>query len=265
VPGGPVNGLRRVLRLLTRGEQRIARLEWQVQRLGESLDFALRDEWSAWLYRNRAERMDASVPFFHEGRRRFHLERYRFAANHVQGRRVADIACGTGYGTELLCTVGKAACAVGVDVDAGAVAYAAQRHGCDGARYVRTSAQRTGLRDESFDVVVSFETLEHVSGELALLEEFSRLLRPGGLLICSTPNQWPLERAEHHVREYDHASFRALLESCFAVEALYNQNSGMPGAPFNRGQPAGMTPTTPANAGLAECFVALCRKPGARL
>lgn len=261
MPGGAVNPLRRVLRLLARGEQRIGRLEWQVQRLGEALDFALQDDWSAWLYRNRAERMDASVPFFDEGRRRFHLERYRFAADHVQGKQVADIACGTGYGTELLCTRGKAARVVGVDVDAGAVAYAAEKHGCEAARYVRAPAEHTGLPDESFDVVVSFETIEHVAEDLPLLEEFSRLLRPGGLLVCSTPNAWPLERAEHHVREYDHDSFRALLESCFAVEALYNQNSGMPGAPFNRGQPAGITPTTADNAALAECFVAVCRRP----
>jgi 2-polyprenyl-3-methyl-5-hydroxy-6-metoxy-1,4-benzoquinol methylase len=256
-----VNPLRRIWRLLVRGEQRISHLEWEVRRLHEALDFALHDDWSRWLFRNRAERMDASVSFFDAGRRHFHLERYRFAADHVQGKQVADIACGTGYGTELLCLRGKAARVVGVDIDAEAVAYAKEKHGCSAARYVQASADRTGLPDESFDVVVSFETIEHVAEDLSLLEEFSRLLRPGGLLVCSTPNAWPLEQAEHHLREYDHASFRALLESHFVVETMVNQNSGMQGAPFNRGQPAGITLTTADNAALAECFVAVCRKP----
>ena len=260
--GEAVSALRRLLRLLKRGEQRISELEWRLARLERALDFALRDERSRWLYANRAERMDATVPFFHEGRRRFHLERYRFAARHVEGREVADIACGTGYGTELLCAEGKAARAVGVDIDAEAVDYAAAVHGRDGARYVCASADRTGLPDESFDVVVSFETIEHVAEDVPLLDEFSRLLRPGGTLVCSTPNEWPLELAEHHVRVYDHASFKTLLERSFVVESFYNQNSGMPGAPFNRGQAAGITPTTPANASLAECYIAVCRKPG---
>lgn len=256
-----MSALRRFLRLLRRGEQRISSLEWRLSQLEKTLDFVAGDERSRWLYANRAERMDASVPFFDEGRRRFHLERYRFAAQYVEGKEVADVACGTGYGTELLCADGKAARAVGVDIDAEAVDYATAVHGRDEARYVCVSADRTGLPDESFDVVVSFETIEHVPDDLTLLDEFSRLLRPGGTLVCSTPNQWPLELAEHHVRVYDHSSFKTLLERCFAVESLYNQNSGMPGAPFNRGQAAGITPTTPANASLAECYIAVCRKP----
>jgi len=259
---GLVNPLRRILRLLRRGEQRISELERRLSSLEGTLDFALRDERSRWLYANRAERMDASVSFFQEGRRHFHLERYRFAAQVVEGKQVADVACGTGYGTELLCAEGKAAGAVGVDIDAEAVDYAAAVHGRDEIRYVRASADRTGLPDESFDVVVSFETIEHVADDVTLLDEFSRLLKPGGTLVCSTPNQWPLEQGEHHVRVYDHTSFKNVLERCFAVESLYNQNSGMPGAPFNRGQAAGITATTPANAGLAECYIAVCRKPG---
>jgi len=262
VPGDAVSALRRMLRLLKGGERRVSELEWRLSKLEETLDFALRDERSRWLYANRAERMDATVPYFHEGRRSFHLERYRFAARYVEGAEVADIACGTGYGTELLCAEGKAVRAVGVDVDAEAVEYAAAVHGHAAARYVCASADRTGLTEESFDVIVSFETIEHVADDVPLLDEFSRLLRPGGTLVCSTPNEWPLELAEHHVRVYDHASFQSLLERCFEVEALYNQNSGMPGAPFNRGQAAGITPTTAANASLAECYIAVCRKPG---
>jgi ubiquinone/menaquinone biosynthesis C-methylase UbiE len=211
-----------------------------------------------WLFAHRDERMDATSPLFNEGRRNFHLARYEFAAPHVKGQRVADIACGLGYGTAMLARSGAKSVA-GVDIDASAIAYANRHHHDAGVEFLCGSAENLPLPDASVDVVASFETIEHVPDDAALVGEFARVLRPGGRLICSTPNQWPLEVAPYHVREYNLESFRATLEPHFVIAEMYNQNSGM-NSQFNHGQPAGIVETTPENAGLAECYIAVCTK-----
>jgi SAM-dependent methyltransferase len=115
------------------------------------------------------------------------------------------------------------------------------------------------LPNASFDVVTSFETIEHVPDDVALVEEFHRVLKPDGWLIISTPNQWPLADTPYHVREYDRASFIRVLDEKFACEEFYNQNSGSD-TPLNRGQPAGIVSTTSENQHLAECYIAICRR-----
>jgi hypothetical protein len=98
-----------------------------------------------------------------------------------------------------------------------------------------------------------------VSDDVALVEEFYRVLRAEGILIVSTPNQWPLATAPYHVREYDRRSFLKLLEPKFDCIELYNQNSGCDTA-HNRGQPRGIIVTTTDNQQRAECYIAICRR-----
>jgi len=212
-----------------------------------------------WLMENREERMDASLPLFDEGRRLFHLARYDFASSYVAGGTVADIACGTGYGSRILSEKGNALHVVGVDASEGAIHYAERHHSLQGIEYRVASGETTDLISNEFDLVVSFETIEHVDDERSLVREFSRLLKPGGVLICSVPNCWPLEKTPHHVKEYDFTSFCTLLSEFFDVEKVFNQNSGC-ALEFNRGQPAGIIETTDENKSLAECFLAVCRK-----
>lgn len=213
-----------------------------------------------WLLKNRVERMDASKSFFNVDRRLFHLTRYEFAAEYASGKNVVDIACGTGYGTEILAQKGSAANVVGVDISKEAVDYARRHHLFSSVEYIVASGDATGLPLGSFDLVVSFETLEHVSDDQAILAEFDRLLKPGGRLICSVPNDWPLEDTPCHVRKYDYSAFLALLEEHFDVVTIYNQNSGCD-IKFNHGQPVGIVETTDKNRSLAECYLAVCRKP----
>ena len=238
---------------------RVEVLERRLKHVEELLELLAGDEDALWLYRNREERMDATRPMFDELRRRFHLARYEFAAGHVRGSRVADIACGTGYGTEILVLQGGAGHATGVDRDPAAVDYARRRHGSRGTTFVCAPAEETGLQSACLDAIVSMETIEHVEDDAPLLREFHRLLKPEGRLICSTPNAWALEDAEHHHRSYELSSFRRMLEPCFDVREMWNQNSGSP-SKYNHGQPAGMRPTTAENAASAECYVAVCSR-----
>lgn len=212
-----------------------------------------------WLLENGEERMDASREIFGIVRRNFHISRYIFAAQYSRGKVVADIACGTGYGTEILAVQGEAKDVYGVDIASDAVEYARQKHAALQITYLVASGADTGLPGGAFDLVVSFETIEHLEDDDGLMAEFDRLLKPGGKLICSTPNQWPLAVATHHVREYDYNSFVQLLGKRFSIDAVYNQNSGCE-IPFNHGQEAGILETDDFNKDLAECFIAVCTK-----
>jgi ubiquinone/menaquinone biosynthesis C-methylase UbiE len=212
-----------------------------------------------WLQENRLERMDATVEIFDSKRREFHLDRYRFAARQVRGQQVLDCACGTGYGVRRLRELGEAASVVGVDIDDKAIQYARQKHRVESTAFVCSSGDHLPLADNSVDVVTSFETIEHVPDDIALLEEFYRVLRADGILIISTPNQWPLADTPHHVREYDRSSFLNVLEPRFDCVELYNQNSGSD-TPLNHGQTRGIVVTTANNKQLAECYIAVCRR-----
>lgn len=239
----------------------IRALEQQLDAAGRLLEFVSADETNRWLYRNRAERMDATEEVFDESRRRFHLDRYRFAASYVSGKAVLDCATGTGYGVRLLLETGNSRLVVGVDNDFKAVEYAFRKHGCPSSFFICAAGEHVPLEAGTIDVLTCFETIEHVPDDLALLNEFHRVLRPGGLLIISTPNQWPLSVSPYHVREYDRTSLEDVLDRGFACMELYNHNSGSE-TPYNRGQSSGIVRTTRENEHLAECYLAVCkRKP----
>ena len=239
--------------------QVINRLKERVSILETAIGLVCDDPQMAWLYKNRSERMDATLPLFPKARADFHLARYQFAAQYVANKSVADIACGTGYGVAYLKETGKASQMVGIDCCPQAIGYSRSKHNPVGCRYESADALQTGLPDSTLDVVTSFETIEHVNDEQGLLAEFARILKPGGTLICSTPNGWPLEIAPHHVRVYDRAAFLSALERRFEVLELFNQNSGSD-FKYNHGQAQGIIPTHDDNHALAECFIAVARR-----
>ena len=237
----------------------IQALQERLKATEDLLRFVAADETHRWLYQNRLERMDATLDLFDAKRREFHLDRYRFASQRVAGKKVLDCATGTGYGVRLLREIGNAASVIGVDIDLKAIEYARRNHQVGSTRFVCSSADCLALPDASVDIIVSFETIEHVPDDGALIAEFYRVLRPGGQLIVSTPNQWSLADAPFHVREYDRQSFEAVLAPGFECREIYNQNSGSE-TPLNRGQARGIVAMSAANEQLAECFIAVCRR-----
>ena len=116
-----------------------------------------------------------------------HVYRYGFAVRFAPGKDVLDVACGEGYGTAALAAAG-ARLVVGVDADQATCAYAAQKYGSYGIQVRAGDALALPLGAGSVDLVVSFETIEHLPDPAAFLDECRRVLRPDGTLVISTPN-----------------------------------------------------------------------------
>jgi ubiquinone/menaquinone biosynthesis C-methylase UbiE len=156
---------------------------------------------------------------------REHEVRYVFAGKFVKDKRVLDVACGSGIGTDYLLKAGARSC-LGLDIDRGAIEYArAVYKGCD---FVQCDAASLCLLDGTVDAVVSFETIEHVKDQTKFLLECRRVLRPGGILVCSTPNRtlyrWE-EDNPFHFQELTVAEFSELLKTVFAEVQLYAQGN----------------------------------------
>lgn len=156
-----------------------------------------------------------------------HWHRYCAVLPLARGKRVLDAACGEGYGSALLADV--AAQVTGVDLAEQAVAHAGARYqGKGNLRFVQGSVTKLPLPDASVDLVVSFETIEHLHEQEAMLAEFRRVLTPQGLLAISSPNKpvYSDERNYHnefHVRELTREELAVLLASGFPKQRWHGQ------------------------------------------
>jgi ubiquinone/menaquinone biosynthesis C-methylase UbiE len=156
-----------------------------------------------------------------------HWHRYHFASRWSAGRRVLDIACGEGYGSALLAR--NAAHVTGVDVSLEAIEHAREAYGSARNLEFRSgSCTHIPLPDGSVDLVVSFETIEHIEGQEAFLDEVARVLTPDGVLLASCPNkeEYSDKREfsnEFHVKELYREELDGLLRPRFAHADWYGQ------------------------------------------
>jgi len=154
---------------------------------------------------------------------RRHLVVYEWIAARVAGRRVVDMACGEGYGSDVLAR--RAAGVVGVDANPEAHEHARLRYVRPNLRFERDLVESFA---EPCDAVVFLQTIEHVQDPGAILERFESMLAPGGVAYVSTPNLLTLappgaDKSDNpwHVKEYRAAEFRRLCEARFPrVELL---------------------------------------------
>lgn len=116
-----------------------------------------------------------------------HLNRYLTAKQYVAGKRVLDIACGEGYGSRLMKNWG-AASVVGVDVSEEALAVANRYFSGEGIIFMNHTAEELPFENDSFDVIVSFETIEHLDHPERFLQEIARVVRFDGVVLISCPN-----------------------------------------------------------------------------
>lgn len=155
-----------------------------------------------------------------------HRARYLFACRSFEpfGLRVLDVACGAGFGLQMLRDRG--AQAVGVDLDETGLREARVLDG--GVPLVCADATRLPVPSVVFDLVVSMETIEHVPDAGALVAELRRVLRPAGRLVLSTPNRLfgpPELHANNpfHVREFSGGELRELLLKHFETVVVHGQ------------------------------------------
>jgi ubiquinone/menaquinone biosynthesis C-methylase UbiE len=153
-----------------------------------------------------------------------HVYRYAFASRLVPGKRVLDIACGEGYGAAALQKAG-AAHVIGVDVSESTCMHVRNKYGLNAKL---GTAEQIPLPDNSVDVVVSFETIEHVPDPSRFLDECVRVLAPGGRLVISTPNKDVYSgrlgtRNQYHCSEMTEEEFASALRARFHDTHFYTQ------------------------------------------
>lgn len=169
------------------------------------------------------ERMTTAM----EGQIEFeHFHRYCLARDYCAGLDVLDVASGEGYGSALL--AGVAHSVVGVEIDSGSVAHARAAYAAPNLHFLAGDAQAIPLANASVDVVVSFETLEHVPDQARFLLEVRRVLRAGGLFIVSTPDRTVYSAPgsdpnPYHVHELTVPELTALMSAHFQHHTVLHQ------------------------------------------
>lgn len=158
-----------------------------------------------------------------------HIDRYIFAAGFSRSKVLLDVACGTGYGVDHLIRAG-AKRAVGVDLSVESVCYAKHKFGENkGGVFVCADGIQLPFVDNIFDLVISFETLEHIFQYRKFISECKRVLKKNGVFICSTPNKriFSPNIAQppntFHIKEFWPNEFYSLIDNYFVDVTLYGQ------------------------------------------
>ncbi|WP_421439827.1 glycosyltransferase [Agrobacterium tumefaciens] len=158
-----------------------------------------------------------------------HMHRYHLAKNFVRGKDVLDIASGEGFGTALLAETARSV--IGVDISDEAVRHAQVKYKTGSISFKVGSCEDIPLPSASVDVVVSFETLEHIEAHDRFMQEIKRVLRADGILIISTPEKHAYTVATglvnpFHVKELFKNEFNELLGQHFAHVSMHGQKIG---------------------------------------
>lgn len=155
-----------------------------------------------------------------------HAARYTWVSQFVHNKRVLDIACGIGRGSFLLASDGKAREVVGCDFDKRSIEYALIRNKFPTINYFVNDAQKFNDKNK-YDLIVSFETIEHLPNASIFLECMQAVLADSGYLIISTPiSSKPFDDKPdnlYHIQEWGFKEFQELLSKYFSVEKIYVQ------------------------------------------
>lgn len=140
-----------------------------------------------------------------------HLHRYIFILPYVVDKKCLDVACGTGYGMQLISMVAKSV--TGIDNDKKTLEWAKKNNiFYNTVKFIQTDLNKRDLSGE-FDVVISFETIEHLKSPENFLKNIKSVLEKNGLLILSTPINEPDNPFHKHFFNWE--SITNLVEGIF--------------------------------------------------
>lgn len=157
-----------------------------------------------------------------------HLGRYMSAKPLCKNKNVLDIACGEGYGSYTMVAYWEAKHVTGIDISEEAIESANQRFQHDNIDFILGDVEEATkeFADETFDLIVSYETIEHIQNTKGFLQTLKRLIKKDGVILVSCPNDhWYYPTAEesnpYHVQKYHFEDFKYLTESIFGEASSY--------------------------------------------
>lgn len=164
-----------------------------------------------------------------QGIRDDHLGRYELVLPYVSPKaKVLDMACGVGYGSHMIATETDCQSILAVDISEDAIAYGESYYSSDKIQYRCDNCFSTELKAGTYDIAISFETIEHINDDQTLLKIFFDSLKPEGLLFLSTPNQLEMPYTKSyfpfHIKHYLPSDLKALVESSgFKILEVFSQ------------------------------------------
>lgn len=139
-----------------------------------------------------------------------HIKRYEFAKLYINGGRILDSACGSGYGSDLISDYDEY---IGIDYADYCIKFALENYTDNNRRFINGDIYNLNeiFDKNSFDAIISFETLEHIDRPEIAIQVFMNLLKSGGKLITSIPINHP-DRI-YHKRIYNHNDIMNLVDT----------------------------------------------------
>ncbi|MCX6171910.1 MAG: class I SAM-dependent methyltransferase [Flavobacterium sp.] len=192
-------------------EKELFCLKYELQAFSDAVLFSKAERWvKGFLYKSTEDH---------------HIDRYLIATKYVENKLVLDIACGSGYGTYIIASKGKANKVIGVDLNEDAIQYGNYKYKNDSVERLVGDATNFKYKNK-FDVVVSFETIEHIKNYNLFIENLYNNLNYGGLLIISTPiNKITTTKLinPYHEIEWSFFDFHDLFLDKFKIKDIYIQ------------------------------------------
>jgi lipopolysaccharide transport system ATP-binding protein len=188
---------------------------------------------SGWLL----ERRDLHTDMLRESNRRSdaHIGRYQLAREicPIKGQ-VLDAACGMGYGSNVLSFARSELKVTGIDISKEAIEYSTNNFSSLNKnlkfKIGGVEELNTLFKNETFDMVCSFETVEHINDPVSFIHDVKNMLKPEGLFICSVPNMWVDESGKdpnpHHLHVFDFEKIISIVSEELEVQKIYSQIAG---------------------------------------
>ncbi|MCD6472397.1 class I SAM-dependent methyltransferase [Candidatus Aerophobetes bacterium] len=151
--------------------------------------------------------------------------RYEFVKHYVKDKIVLDAGCGQGYGAFFLSNNAKSV--VGIDIAHEAINDAKKNYIQPNLCFKIMDITKMEFPNNFFDVICSFEAIEHLDDHGLFLTEVARVLKPSGHFFISTPNGEVFGRGELwcHKKEFILEEVRSILNSYFDEIELFGQHA----------------------------------------